>query len=101
MSRFAKTTLTGGSRQYFRVPAIRSASKGALRRSQVDCAFSLTCGNDVSSDWNRSSSDSYRTRLNAGWLSWLSASVDGSPLFSAIQLFLRLHDLSLTGRIPS
>jgi len=27
----------------------RSAIKGALRKSQIDCAFTLTCGNDVSS----------------------------------------------------
>jgi hypothetical protein len=44
---FEKTMLMGGSRRWFRLPAIRLAIKGALRKSQIDCAFSLTCGNDI------------------------------------------------------
>ena len=46
MSALARTTLAGGSRQLFPLPAIRLAIKGASMRSQIDCAFSSTCGND-------------------------------------------------------
>src|SRR5450631_383715 len=47
MSTFAKTKLTGGSRQLFPLLAIRLVFKGALMKSLTDCAFSSICVNDV------------------------------------------------------
>ena len=44
---FAKTMLTGGSRRWFRLPAIPLAIKGALKKSQTACALNSTYGNDA------------------------------------------------------
>jgi hypothetical protein len=38
-----------GSRQSFLVLATQSVFKGALRKSQIGCAFGSTCGTSVSS----------------------------------------------------
>jgi len=38
--------LTGGSRRWFRLPAIPLAIKGALKKSQTDCGLNSTCGGD-------------------------------------------------------
>ena len=43
---FAKTMLTGGSRRWFRLPAISLAIKGVLNKSQNDCGLNSTCGSD-------------------------------------------------------
>jgi len=71
ISTFARTMLTGGSRQLFPLLAIRLVFKGALMKSLTDCAFSLICGNDVTPKreqiyfvWAPGAPTIYRLRLD-------------------------------------